>query len=142
MNPSELIDFLRRQAWAVEASVSAAGAPQAAVIGIVVSDELELFFDTLADSRKCSNLRANPRAAFVIGWDDAQTVQLEGIADEPSGAELERLKALYFARFPDGRDREATGGVAYFRVRPTWARYSDFRGAEPRIVEVELRPRV
>ena len=49
------------------------------------------------------------------------------------------MKALYFARFPDGRDREAAGGVAYFRVRPTWARYSDFRGAEPVVVTFASR---
>jgi len=138
MNPSDLVEFLRKQPWAVEATVTTAGRPQAAVVGVVVSETCELFFDTLATSRKCANLRANPRVAFVIGWDDAQTVQFEGVADEPSGAELERLKALYFARFPDGRDREAAGGVAYFRVRPTWARYSDFRGAEPVIVDVRL----
>ncbi|HEX6275118.1 MAG TPA: pyridoxamine 5'-phosphate oxidase family protein [Polyangiaceae bacterium] len=138
MNPRELVEWLRKQPWAVESSVSPAGMPQAAVIGIVVSDALELFFDTLADSRKCRNLRANPRVALVIGWDDAQTVQLEGVADEPTDAELERLKTLYFERFPDGREREAAGGVAYFRVRPTWARYSDFRGSEPVIRDVRL----
>ena len=138
MNPSDLVEFLRKQPWAVEATVTSAGRPQAAVIGVVVSDACELFFDTLATSRKCANLRANPHVAFVIGWDDAQTVQLEGIADEPSGAELERLQALYFERFPDGRDREAAGGVAYFRVRPAWGRYSDFRGANPKVVELNF----
>lgn len=30
-----------------------------------------------------------------------RTVQLEGVVDEPSGPDLERLLALYFARFPD-----------------------------------------
>lgn len=139
MTPREVVEFIRQQPWAVEASVSAHGAPQAAVIGVVVSDALELFFDTLASSRKCQNLRRDPRAAFVIGWDDARTLQLEGIADEPSGVELERLKALYFARFPDGRAREAAGGIAYFRVRPEWARISDFRGQEPVIVELALQ---
>ena len=98
---------------------------------MVVSDACELFFDTLASSRKCANLQANPHVAFVLGWDDAQTVQLEGVADEPTGDELERLKALYFARFPDGRDREAAGGVAYFRVRPRLGEVQRFpwRGA-------------
>jgi hypothetical protein len=136
MKESELVEFLRKQPWAVEASVTSAGQPEAAVIGVVVSDACELFFDTLASSRKCQNLRANPRVAFVVGWDDSQTAQLEGIADEPTGADLERLKTLYFARFPDGRAREAEGGIAYFRVRPTWARFSDFRGPEPVIVDV------
>jgi hypothetical protein len=58
------------------------------------------------------------------------------VADEPGGAELARLKAAYFARFPDGREREAWPGIAYVRVRPTWARFSDFRGPEPRVVEL------
>src|SRR5262245_43612277 len=131
MNRKELVEFVRRQPWAVEASIAPGGAPQAAVIGVVCSDAGELFFDTLASSRKCQNLRKDPRLAVVVGWDDAQTAQLEGLADEPRGSELERLKALYFERFPDGVERAKTSGVAYFRLRPTWARYSDFRGAEP-----------
>lgn len=138
MDQRDLIRFMKEQPWAVEATVSASGAPQAAVIGVVASEAGELFFDTLESSRKCANLRHDPRIAFVIGWDDAQTVQLEGIADEPTGSDLERVKALYFARFPDGVERARTSNVAYFRVRLTWARYSDFRGAEPVIAEIAL----
>jgi len=138
VSPRDLVEFIRRQPWAVEATVSESGAPQAAVIGVVVSDTLELLFDTLASSRKCRNLRRDPRVAFVIGWDDARTLQLEGTADEPTGVELERLKALYFARFPDGIERAKTDDIAYFRVRPTWARLSDFRGAAPVVTELDL----
>ncbi|WP_292311882.1 pyridoxamine 5'-phosphate oxidase family protein [Mesorhizobium sp.] len=73
--------------------------PQAAVVGIVVDDHFEIFFDTLATSRKCRNLRHNPRFALVIGWDwqEACTLQLQGHADEPTGDELARFKNLYFA---------------------------------------------
>jgi hypothetical protein len=70
----------------------------------------------------------------VIGWDD-QTVQYEGVADEPRGAELEALQQIYFARFPDGPERLAWPGITYFRVRPTWLRYSDFRATTPVIIE-------
>jgi hypothetical protein len=63
-------------------------------------------------------------------------VQYEGLADEPGGEELARCKALYFARFPDGPTREGWPGITYFRVRPTWVRYSDFRGPEPRVIEL------
>jgi uncharacterized pyridoxamine 5'-phosphate oxidase family protein len=138
VTPRDLAEFIRKQPWAIEATVSENGSPQAAVIGVVVSDALELFFDTLASSRKCRNLRHDARVAFVIGWDDARTLQLEGTADEPSGSDLERLKALYFARFPDGLERAKTDDLAYFRVRPTWARLSDFRGATPNIVEIDV----
>jgi len=53
-------------------------------------------------------------------------VQLEGIADEPTGAERDRILEAYFAAYPDGRDRLAWNGITHFRVRPTWIRYSDF----------------
>jgi general stress protein 26 len=135
----DLLGFLRGHKLAVEASVSPTGDPQAAVIGIVVSDRLELFFDTLGSSRKAKNLRRRGLIALVVGWDlaEAQTAQVEGIIDEPTGADLDRLKALYFADFPDGRERERDPDIAYFRVRPTWVRYSDFRSAPPTIVELE-----
>src|SRR5882672_2128036 len=126
MTRTELLAFLRRHRLCVQASVSGAGAPQAAVVGFGVSDDLEIVFDTLGETRKMGNLRRDPRIALVIGWDE-QTVQLEGVADEPAGAELERLKQVYFAAYPDGPERQSWKGITYVRVRPTWARYSDFR---------------
>jgi hypothetical protein len=131
VNRDELLSFMRAQRWAVEASVSGDGAPQAAVVGVAITDAFELVFDTLGDTRKAQNLRHRPKIALVLGWDDAQTVQYEGIADEPTGDELARIKRAYFARFPDGPEREGWKGIAYFRVRPTWIRYSDFRGPAP-----------
>jgi hypothetical protein len=139
MNRDELVAFIRKHRWGVEASVAGSGQPQAAVVGVAVSDRLELVFDTLGSTRKAANLRRDPRVAFVIGWDQERTVQIEGLADEPSGAELARLKAVYFAQFPDGPTRERWPGITYFRVRPTWARWSDFSVAEPVIVELDLR---
>ena len=135
MTRQDLVAFIRKHRWGVEASVAMGGQPQAAVVGVAVSDALELVFDTLDSTRKCANLRRDPRVAFVIGWDDERTVQYEGVADEPQGAELERLQAIYFAHFADGPSRLSWPGITYFRVRPTWVRFSDFRGAEPVVVE-------
>jgi general stress protein 26 len=134
---TEIAAYVGKQILAVQSSVAASGAPQAAVVGVVANDALELFFDTLGDTRKAANLRRDPRVAFVLGWDMAEacTVQLEGVADEPTGPELEAWKSRYFARFPDGVARQEWPGITYFRVRPTWIRHSDFRGATPAIAE-------
>jgi len=137
MTRAELLSFLRRHRYAVQASTAADGAPQAAVIGIAVSDQLEIVFDTLATSRKAQHLRRDARIALVVGWDEEQTVQLEGRADEPAADELRRLKAVYFERFPDGPEREQWPDITYFRVRVGWARYSDFR-PNGNVVEVSL----
>jgi hypothetical protein len=106
------------------------------VVGVAVTDALELVFDTLGNTRKAQNLRRDRRAALVIGWDDEQTLQLEGAADEPVGESLERLKACYFLAFPDGRTRQAWPGITYFRVRAAWARWSDFRTSSARVIEL------
>src|SRR5688572_25614268 len=120
MRRSELLEFLRSHRYAVQASVSAAGRPQAAVVGIAVSDAFEIVFDTTDSSRKAGNLRMNPGVALVIGGThdgDERTAQFEGIADVPSGAERDRILQLYFSRFPDGRERLAWPGVIHVRVR-------------------------
>ena len=141
MTRSELLQFMRGHSLAVQTSVSPSVAPQAAVVGMVVTDDFEVFFDTLEVTRKMHNLRRNPKIAFVIGGltnGDERTVQYEGVADEPVGAELEHLKELYFIRFPDGRERQSWRGLVYVRARPTWIRYSDFNRIPPEIFEFTL----
>jgi hypothetical protein len=110
-------------------------------VGFAVSDELEIIFDTIATTRKAMNLRREPRIALVVGWDEEQTVQIEGVADEPGGDELARLKDVYFGVYPDGVERQAWKDITYVRVCPTWARYSDFRpgGRVVELGELELR---
>ncbi len=138
MDARRLLEFLRQHRLAVQASVSAAGAPQAAVVGCAVTDRFEIVFDTLDSTRKAANVRGNRRLALVIGGliaGDERTVQYEGVADEPSGAELERLKQVYYSVYPDGPSRVSWPGLIYVRVRPAWIRYSDYNVSPPEIVE-------
>lgn len=138
MTRSDLLAFLRSQRYAVQTSVAADGSPQAAVVGIAVTADFELIFDTLTSTRKAVNLARDGRIAFVVGPLDAEaavTVQCEGLVDQPSGAELDRVRDAYFVVFPDGRDRQSLPGITYFRARLTWLRYSDFRTDPPTILE-------
>jgi len=135
LTPVQLLSFMRAQPCVVEASVSAQGTPQAAAIHVAVTNRWELVFDTMAQSRKHQNLLKNPRVALVIGWEHESTVQYEGIAELPSDAELPEVQAYYFEHFPDGRGRRGLPGIVYWRVRPTWIRYSNFNTDPPIIQE-------
>ena len=138
MRRAELLELLRSHRYAVQASVAADTRPQAAVVGIAVSDDFEIVFDTLDSSRKAGNLRGNAAIALVIGGThhgDERTVQYEGVADVPTGADRDRILELYFSRFPDGRDRLRWSGITHVRVRPRWVRYSNFNSNPPEIVE-------
>jgi len=137
-----LLEFLRSRRYAVQSSLHPSGAPQSAIVGIAVSDDFEVVFDTLATSRKGQNLRRRAEIAFVMGsleGHDERTVQYEGRADEPTGAERARLTELYFSVFPDGRERQKWPGLTYMRVTPTWLRYSDYNVDPPEIVELDSR---
>lgn len=128
MHLAQLVRFMRSQPWAVLATSGPGGFPQSAVVGVVVSDAAELFFDTAASARKTANLRADSRISFVLGWDEGRTVQYEGLVTEPTGDALEVLRLRYFERFPDGVARAGREETTYFLARPVWVRYSDFSG--------------
>jgi pyridoxine/pyridoxamine 5'-phosphate oxidase len=135
MTKAELFGFISGCKLAVLASVSPEGVPQSALVGIAVSEELEIVFDTLDTTRKFKNLTGNCRASFVIGWVGEKTVQFEGEAFLPKSEELDRYKKIYFAAWPDGPARQSWPGMTYFVVRPRWIRYSDFDQGPPMIEE-------
>jgi general stress protein 26 len=123
---------------AVVATVSAAGTPQAAVMGIAVTPDLEIIFDTLRTTRKYQNLKANPHVALVFGGEGEVTAQYEGTAEEPTSDELERCREQYFSVWPDGRDRLSWPGMTHIRIRPRWIRYSNFNEGSREIAEMEF----
>ncbi len=134
-----ILEYLRAQRLAVLSSVSASGAPQSALVGIAVTDALEIVFDTVSTSRKHVNLVADPRAAVTFCGPGEQTLQCEGRA---YGVDLDQerdrhYRESYYAVWPDGRARRTWPHLVYWRIIPAWIRYSDYdRG--PLIIEFAL----
>ena len=132
---AELHAFISRHKLGVLGYLSPQSEPRSALVGIAVTPEFEIVFDTVSSSRKYGDLLRNPTASFVIGWEGEVTVQFEGQAFQPAGVELARYQQIYFAAWPDGPGRLAWPGIAYFAVRPRWIRYSDFDRRPPLIEE-------
>jgi len=138
MTTEFLYDFISQYKYAVLSSVTADNSPEAALVGIAVTPDLRIIFDTVTTSRKYQNLVKNPSIAFVIGWGKEQTVQYEGTAKIPAEHELDNLLQTYFKVFPDGIERKETWkDIAYFYVEPRWIRYSDFNIPQ-KIEEIEF----
>jgi hypothetical protein len=138
MDKANIYAFMAGFRYGVVSSIAAKGVPQSALVGIAVTPELEIVFDTLNSSRKYKNLKRRSSCSFVVGWPGEKTVQYEGTAVEPMGAELERFQEVYFAVWPDGLARMSWPGIAYFAVRPTWVRYSDYDQSPPLIEEISF----
>jgi pyridoxine/pyridoxamine 5'-phosphate oxidase len=123
-----LLAYMRSHRLAVVATTNALGAPGAALVGVAVTDDFELVFDTISASRKHANLLRDPRVAAVFTGPGEQTLQFEGIAHavSPTDPADETVRAAYYAVWPDGRARRAWPDLAYWRVSPRWARYADY----------------
>lgn len=129
---SVFFEFLNSKRLAVLSTQGDSG-PQSALIGIAVTPNLEILFDTTEATRKFANLSRNPACALVAGWEDEQSLQYEGRARRiDSRAENPEL-APYFAAFPDGIERLNWTGICHFAIAPAWIRFSDFARTPPRI---------
>lgn len=138
MDKNALHAFMTRARYGVVSSLSANGTPQSALVGLAITPELEIIFDTVRTSRKYANLSKNPSCSIVLWWNTEQTVQLEGIAVEPEGLERERYREAYFAAWPDGRDRLVWPEITHLVVRPRWIRCSDYDQSPAVIEETQL----
>jgi uncharacterized pyridoxamine 5'-phosphate oxidase family protein len=138
MKTEFLYNFISKRRYAVLSTVTAKGKPESALVGFAVAPDLRLIFDTVSTSRKFKNLTQNGSIAFVIGWDNEQTVQYEGRVVVPEGEELASMLELYFKVFPEGRERKMNWkDITYFVVMPEWIRYSEFT-VPPIIEETDL----
>lgn len=126
MTKSDLQGFISRHPLAVLGTASLSGEPESALMRVIVTPQLELFFDTRTETRKYRNFLENPRCSFVIGCTGPASIQYEGDLAQPEGEELARLKALYFAEVPQARERESRADIAWLVARPRWLRYSDY----------------
>ncbi len=127
--------FIKQHALGIVATTNKENNPEAALVGIAVSNNLEIIFDTVKTSRKYHNILQTPRVAVVIGWDNETTVQYEGEAEVlGNDVEAENLKEIYFEVYPDGRERAKTWpGLVHIKVTPRWLRYNNFN--EPVVIE-------
>ena len=125
---AEFIAYMRGHTLAVVATLGPDGGPQAALVGVGVTDALEVIFDTVSTSRKHANLLADPRAAVTFSGPGEKTLQFEGLAapvstTDPADA---RRREAYYRAWPDGPARLAWPGLVYWRISPVWLRYSDY----------------
>jgi general stress protein 26 len=133
---TQMLLYARGHRLAVIGTVGPHGAPTAALVGVAIGDSLEIVLDTVSTSRKHANLLRDPRACVTFSGPGEQTLQYEGVASVVSvGGEADLpWREIYYRAWPEGREHAAWPNIAYWRLAPRWARFSDYdRG--PLIVE-------
>jgi uncharacterized protein YhbP (UPF0306 family) len=129
-------DFLKTQTLAVIATVDSKNSkPEAALVAFSETEDLELIFGTLNDTRKFANLQDNPLVAFVIGY-EVITVQYEGTARMAEGNEADTYRQIHLLKNPKAKKYAYHEKERFFKVSPTWIRYTDFSGGPATVFEV------
>jgi uncharacterized protein YhbP (UPF0306 family) len=107
------------------ATVATAGPWAAAVF--YAPDGPDLVFLSSPRSRHARALARDPRAAVTIqgqpAWRAVRGVQASGRVERLRGAELERLRGVYLARFPFLRARPLAPPLARALRRARWFRF-------------------
>ena len=122
----KILDFIKRHHIGVLSTVNQKHLPQAAVVGFAENEKFEIFFGTFTDSRKFQNLVYNAHVAMVIGWEEGKTVQLEGLAQEITHKdEIENITKIQLAKIPSAAKYVKLSHEPFFKIQPSWIRYSD-----------------
>ncbi len=136
MTKQDVLSFIKTQQHAVISTCGKTQQPEAALIGFGETDEFELIFGTYKTSKKYKNLKGNNKVAFVIGWqEDYITVQYEGEASELEGSAVEKYVSLYHKKVPGAVIYKSHPEQSYWKVKPTWIRYSDLSADKEKVYE-------
>ncbi|WP_116199038.1 pyridoxamine 5'-phosphate oxidase family protein [Amycolatopsis circi] len=115
--------FVQANPLGVVATTAVNGHPEAALVSFAVTSDGSLLFNANLATRKVANLRANPRAAAVIGCTGALSIQAEGPAVIESGAARRDAGEVYLDQFPGSRALDEA--FALIRLTPDWLRSYD-----------------
>jgi uncharacterized protein YhbP (UPF0306 family) len=126
----KILDFIKTQMLGVVSTVDVANnKPESAMVAFSETDELEIIFGTFDDTRKYGNLQKNPSVAFVISAVPI-TVQYEGVVQEMQGDDLKKYRQIHIAKNPSSAKYVDHDQQKFFKITPTWIRYTNF-GAKP-----------
>ncbi len=136
MDRIALHSFMVGHRYGVVSSISGDGTPQSALVGIAISQDLEIIFDTVEVFPEISQSHSHGQIA-LLSWDglEKQTVQFEGLASEANGPDLKRCQEIYFSSLAGGASAfEMAGTSPILWCDPDGIRYSDY-DQTPAVIE-------
>jgi uncharacterized protein len=132
----KVLEYLAAHNAVTLSTVGRAGPWAAAVF--YVNDGLRLYFLSSPGSRHAQDLAADPRVAAAVhedyrDWPEIKGIQLEGRAVPVPEGDLERVRALYAAKFPVVAEASkappeiaaALAGVRWYALTPEALHFID-----------------
>ena len=130
----DALSFLVGNETGVLATLSDEGTPRARLVYYTCDDAFNVYFITLAKTRKAGDIQKNPHVAFVVSQTDApHTIQIEGTAtDLTDSAVVDPLlidfvhKLMSHTKYGIPLMHFDASVIKFYRITPTWVRWGDF----------------
>ncbi len=134
----DALSFLVAHETGVLATLSREGAPSARMVYYTCDDSFNVYFITLANTRKVADLQADSRAAFVVAQSDIpRTLQMEGtITELTDTAKIDPTLSEFVHRLMSHKKYGIplahldASELKFFCFTPTWVRLGDFTTGE------------
>lgn len=131
-----ILDYIKSQRIGVLAVELLDGSPHAATVHFAHSEEpLTFIFLTHNTYKKSEALlqKGVVRGSFVVGVDEdnMKTLQVDG---EVSLVDGQTIKDIYFAKFPNKKEKYSTENDIFLVLKPTWWRFTDWTAPEGKTI--------
>jgi len=134
----EALAFLKHHKTGVLATVSLKGEAQANMIYYTADDDFNVYFLTLANTRKYQGLLAHPQVAFTVSTTEVpQTLQIEGVAvdislDQDAIRKKDELTEILNENpwFYGPITKLDPADIIVVWLKPHWVRWADYAFAE------------
>ena len=130
----DALSFLLQGETGVLATVSREGTSRARLVYYTADDAFNVYFITLANTRKMDDLAVHPEVSFVVSETDIpHTLQIEGtVTDLTETATNDPLLVNFMNMLASKKSYGVplahldTGVIRFFKLTPTWVRWGDF----------------
>ena len=135
---TDALAFLKRHKTGVIATIPGEYGVHASMVYYTADNDFNIYFLTLADTRKFRALSAHPQVAFTVSTPEVpQTLQIEGMAadismDEEAAKKKDELFEVLNSNpwFYTPLSKLDPTEVVVVWVRPTWVRWADYAFAD------------
>ena len=129
----KVLKFLQGQGLCVLATAGKDGKPEAATVSYVVKDDFSLLINTDTTTRKYKNIEENDHVAVVVAAGEGANpnVQIDGTIEKLDDAAAAKAKEYTLKLHPEWKDYYESPTGVWYKIKPSWMRYSDFSGQPP-----------
>jgi general stress protein 26 len=130
----DALSFLVNHDAGVLATLSPADETHARLVYYTCDDAFNVYFLTLRNTRKVSDLASNPQAAFVVSEiGELRTIQIEGIVEDlTESAIIDPLltgfvhRLMSHTKYGIPLTRLDGSELKFYKLTPSWVRWGDF----------------